>query len=493
VPIDYDAIIIGSGAGGGPVAHMLAQAGKKIAIIESGGFYTANDFTRFELQALHTLWAKPRWTQNYELGLEGEIALGMGKSVGGSTTIFTAVAHRAPDFNFDEWYEATELENDRGEPFGPADLAPYYEQVERDTGVRKYNEWDDGMKTINEGFEKVGHPFHPVDAYISPQCDQSGCLFGCPTEAKRGTMLSYIVPAIYLGAVLFYNSTVTKIIISRTPSSDDKAVASGVEFIDQSGARQSISAKIIILAAGALNSPGILFDSGVNQIVEDTPSVSQIGRNFGVNTAAIVFGKFGKVLDNWLMHPLSGQMEEFSQKEKGGYLLEASEVMEGPLSFAEVMVDEDGIPLWGSRQKEIMENYRYYAGIFINIHDQNDGRIFRDPETGMEKIYKPVTFVDKARFKAAKALCEQGLEAAGASETLNSVYLSHHVQGSCRMGSNPRRSVVDSHNEMHDVDGLYIMDGSVIPSVIDANPSLTIMALSRRLGDHLLSTVLKPK
>ena len=93
-----------------------------------------------------------------------------------------------------------------------------------------------------------------------------------------------------------------------------------------------------------------------------------------------------------------------------------------------------------------------------------------------------MTFVDKARFKAAKSLCAQGLEAAGATETLGSVYLSHHVQGSCRMGSDPERSVVDSHNQMHDVQGLYVMDGSVIPSVIDANPSLTIMALSRRLG-----------
>jgi len=488
--VDYDAIVIGSGAGGGPLSYMLAQAGKKVAIIEAGGFYTANDFTRFELLALRNLWAKPRWTQNYELGLEGEIALGMGRSVGGSTTIFTAVAHRAPDFNFAEWYEATGIENGSGERFSPRDLAPYYDLVERDTGVRKYNEWDDGMKLINHGFEKIGHSFHPVDAYISPQCDQSGCLFGCPTEAKRGTMLSYIIPAIYMGAELFHNSTVHKILISKNPSSDTPAIATGVEFSAQDGEKKRVSAKVVVIAAGALCTPGLLFDSEIAGVVGETPSVSQIGRNFGVNTAALVFGRFEQVLNNWVMHPLSGQMEEFSQKEKGGYLLEGSEVMEGPLSFAEVMVDEDGIPLWGKRQKEIMENYRYYAGIFINIHDQNDGRIFRDPETGVEKIYKPVSFVDKARFKAAKALCVQGLEAAGATETLGSVYLSHHLQGSCRMGSDPKRSVVNSRNRMHDVQGLYVMDGSVIPSVIDANPSLTIMALSRRLGDHLLSKVL---
>lgn len=488
---DYDAVIIGSGAGGGPVAYMLAQAGKKIAIIEAGGFYTANDFTRFELVALRKLWAKPRWTQNYELGLEGEIALGMGRCVGGSTTIFTAVAHRVPDFNFPEWYEATGLKNASGERFSPADLIPYYEQVERETGVRKYTEWDEGMKTINVGFEKMGHPFHPVDTYISPQCDQSGCLFGCPTEAKRGSLVTYIVPAIYLGAELFYNSIVTKILISKGASSSEAAIATGVEFIRNNGEKKRITSRVVIVCAGALNTPGLLMDSGVGEIVGETPSVSQIGKNFGVNTATVVFGKFKNVLNNWVMHPLSGQMEEFSQKEKGGFLLEASEVMEGPLSFSEVMVDEDDVPLWGKRQKDIMENYRFYAGIFLNIHDNNDGRIFRDPETGVEKIYKPVTLEDKSRIRAARSLCREGLYAAGATETLDSVYLSHHVQGSCRMGTDSERSVVNSDCRMHDVDRLYVMDGSVIPSVIDANPSLTIMALSRRLGEHLLYSALK--
>ena len=97
---DFDAIVIGSGAGGGPVAFQLTEAGLKVAIIEAGGFYTTNDFTRFELLALRRLWWKPRWTSNYELGLEDEIGLGMGRCVGGSTTIFTAVAARAALLEF---------------------------------------------------------------------------------------------------------------------------------------------------------------------------------------------------------------------------------------------------------------------------------------------------------------------------------------------------------------------------------------------------------
>ncbi len=490
MPYDFDAIIVGSGAGGGPVAWQLTEAGKRVAIIEAGGFYTTIDFNRFELVQLRKLWWKPRWTSNYEIGYDEEIALGMGRCVGGSTTIFTAVAARAPDFNFKEWHEASSIMNGNGEAFSLEDLVPFYEQVEKDTSVRKYTEWDEGLKKIDSGFRKIGHPFSPVEAYITPKCDQSGCLYGCPTEAKRGTLVSYIIPAVLIGAQIYYNSTVTKVLFSKG-FEDDKPKAEGVEFVNEAGEKTRLTSKIVIVAAGALNTPLLLLDSGIKEVVGNTRSVEQIGRNFAVNTAAIVFGKFEEVLNNWLLHPLSGYMMDFIQKEKGGFLLEASEVMEGPLGFAELTIDEDRIPLWGSRQKDVMKNYKHYAGVFINIHDENDGRIFKDPETGQEKFHKPVTVENKARFRAAKSLCREAMFAAGAKETLETVYISHHVQGSCRMGEDPSRSVVNSFCESHDVQGLYVADGSIIPSVIDVNPSLTIMALSRRLGNHLLSKVFR--
>ena len=198
-------------------------------------------------------------------------------------------------------------------------------------------------------------------------------------------MVTYIVPGILMGAEIFYNSTVTKINFSIEKNSDDKPLATGVEFVNDKGEKNRLSSKIVIVSSGALNTPLLLFDSGIEEIVGDSPSVAQIGRNFGVNTAATVFGRFDQVLDNWIMHPLSGQMEEFSQKEKGGFLLEASEVMEGPLAFSELLIDEDEIPLWGEKLKKVVKNYRHYAGVFINIHDANDGRIFRDKDTGQDK------------------------------------------------------------------------------------------------------------
>lgn len=480
---DYDAIVIGSGAGGGPIAWKLTEAGKKVAIIEAGGFYMTSDFNRFELLALRNLWWKPRWTSNHELGLKDEIALGMGRCVGGSTTIFTAVAHRMPEWNYREWFEATRLRNEDGVPFSQEDLEKYYEQVERDTSVREYTEWDEGLKKIDQGFRKLGYPFYPVKAYVNMKCDKSGCLFGCPTEAKRGTLVSYIIPSVLLGAEVIYNSTVTKILFSS--DTGEKPRVKGVEFVNEKGETKRLESKIVILAAGAMNTPLILLDSGIEEVSGFSQSSKQIGQNFGVNTATIVFGKFDDVLNNWLLHPLSGQMEEFAQKEKGGFLLEASEVMEGPLSFAEFIVDEDGMPLWGSRQKEILRGYKHYAGVFINIHDSNDGRVFRDQATGQEKFHKPITTSDKQKIEKARSMCREAFLAAGAKETVNSIYASHHVQGTCRMGEDPSMSVVNLNCESHDIGGLFVVDGSVLPSVIDANPSLTIMAISLRVANYL--------
>ncbi len=465
----------------------MTQAGKRVAIIEAGGFYTTNDFTRFELLALRKLWWKPRWTSNYELGLEDEIALGMGRCVGGSTTIFTAVAHRMPEWNFNEWFGASGIRNENGEPFSSKDLEPHYDQVEKDTNVRKYTEWDEGLKKIDQGFQKLGHPFLPVNAFINLQCDQSGCLFGCPTEAKRGTLVSYVIPAVLLGAEVFHNSTVTKILFSQEVG--EKPKAKGVEFVNDSGEFTRLESRIVIISAGAMNTPFLLLDSGIEDASGFSKSSEQIGKNFGANTATIVFGKFDDTLNNWLLHPLSGSMEEFAQKEKGGFLLEASEVMEGPLSFSEFLVDEDGVPLWGARQKRILGDYRHYAGVFINIHDQNDGQVFRDKETGQEKFYKPVTSEDSQKIEKARSMCREAFHVAGAKETVDSIYASHHVQGTCRMGEDPRSSVVNSNCESHDIDGLYIVDGSILPSVIDANPSLTIMAFSLRLGRYLLGRI----
>jgi choline dehydrogenase-like flavoprotein len=484
---DFDAVIVGSGAAGGLVAYRLATAGKRVALIERGGFYNTSDFTRWELQAYRNLWWEPRWTSNTEYDQDmPEVSLGMGRCVGGSTTIFTAVAHRPPRDNIDEWWSATMPINALGEPLTIKDLEPHFVRVERETHVRRYTEWDAGTRKIAGGFRKIGLDSEAVNAYIDPTCDQSGCLFGCPTGAKRGSLLSYVLPAIYAGAEIYHNTTVTEVLIRKAV--DGLLEAYGVRYIDEQGRGGELTSKTIVLAAGALETPQILLRSGLPEKAGYTSSSMQIGRNLAANTGTIVFGVFDDVLKNWLIHPISAEVSEFAVKRKGGFLLQFSESMEGPLGFSEVVTDQDDVPLIGTKLANLLMNYKKVAGIFITIHDGNNGTIILK---GREPIfYKPVTMEDRSTISKARGFARQALEAAGAKETYYSILLSHHSQGTCRMGEDTSKTVVNSEFESHDVKNLFICDGSVIPTVLDVNPSLTIYALADMASDYILRGVL---
>ncbi|HEV2225191.1 MAG TPA: GMC family oxidoreductase, partial [Nitrososphaerales archaeon] len=195
------------------------------------------------------------------------------------------------------------------------------------------------------------------------------------------------------------------------------------------------------------------------------------------------------VLNNWEMHPLSAHLPRFALEENGGYLLEASEVMEGPLGLAEVLVDEEGAAMFGRKLTGTMKEYKRMAGIFINIHDSNNGAVVMEQgeDAPPARLFKPVTDSDLNKLEKARALAREGMVAAGARETYDTILLSHHVQGSCRMGEDRRASAVDSRGELHDVARLFVSDGSLIPRIIDVNPSLTIYALADRVASYLLS------
>lgn len=489
---DYDAVIVGSGAGGGEMAFRLANAGKKVAIIEAGGSYTASEFTRFEIQAYRNLWWEPRFTSNFELSggkLRPEVALGMGRCVGGSTTIFTAIAYRAFPENIAEWSKETGPVNEDGLPLSMADLVPSYEKVERETSVKKYTDWELGVQTLQRGFTKLGLPLQPVDAFINQDCDHSGCLFGCPTDAKRGSLVSYVIPALYLGAEVFPNCHVTEVLMRRSEAGGKEMEAYGVKLTDSSGTTKTMTGKVVVLAAGALETPQVFMRSRLPEVVGYTDSSKQIGKNLAANTATLVIGRFEEVLNNWEMHPLSAHLSDFALEKDGGFLLEASEVMEGPLGLSEVLVDGEGVAMVGKPLNAAMKEYKRMAGIFINIHDSNDGAVVMDegPDAPPAKLFKPVTDSDLGRLAKARGLAREGMAAAGAIETYDTILLSHHVQGTCRMGEDRRASVVDSRGELHDVARLFVSDGSLIPSVVDVNPSLTIYALADRVARHLLS------
>jgi choline dehydrogenase-like flavoprotein len=176
---------------------------------------------------------------------------------------------------------------------------------------------------------------------------------------------------------------------------------------------------------------------------------------------------------------------KFQRDEDGGFLVEAATIQD-PIGFATALSDERGIPLWGEELSQALRSYRYYTGLLTMVSDENHGTAWVD-EDGRDRYSFQWSERERDQIDSSLQFARQVLFAAGAKRVFQTGVLSTHVQGGCRMGSDPTRSVVGAHGECHDVRRLFVGDGSVVPRTLSVNPSLTIMSLASRLAEYLAS------
>ncbi len=230
---DFDVVVVGSGAGGGVVAGELGQRGRDVLLLECGPHRTAADFTRWEAKANHDIW----WPLRFAPLPDGDaVALLGGRCVGGTTTINTKVALRADGHDLAKWHAATGLTNERGEPFAAADLAPYYDRVEQVLGVRERTDWPKSVHTVEAAFRELGAPLEAVPrTRIRTAMKCGSCLQGCPTNAGKSTMNTYI-PTRWREALLELraNAAVERVLV-------EDGRATGVEYVDEAGERHVVA------------------------------------------------------------------------------------------------------------------------------------------------------------------------------------------------------------------------------------------------------------
>ena len=183
-----------------------------------------------------------------------------------------------------------------------------------------------------------------------------------------------------------------------------------------------------------------------------------------------------------MVYPITAHSMAHQRDADGGFVLEATTMMD-PIGFATSVEDESG-PLWGDALVETLRGYRRWIGVLAMANDDNNGSVTVG-EDGAESFAAAFTEVELARTGAALDFSRDVLRAAGASSIKWTGLISSHVQGTCRMGSDPERSVVDADSQSWDVSRLYVGDGSVTPRTLSVNPSLTFMALAHRLAAHL--------
>jgi choline dehydrogenase-like flavoprotein len=477
----FDVVVVGSGAGGGVIAGELADRGRSVLLLEAGPYKTAADYMRWEARATHEMWWPLAFAEPAAAD-QAPVLMFRGRCVGGTTSINTKVALRPTDQDYEKWHAAAGLVNDRGEPFGEADLLPYIERVEQRLGVRRRDDWQQCVHTVVPGFKALGAELEPVNSYTDPNCMRCGsCLQGCPTNAGKSTLNTYIQPALVDGRLeLRADCDVRRILIEdRGPGPE----ATGVEYIAADGQAYSVRADVVVVAAGTLATPGLLLRSGVCEAASGSASSSLIGRNLGFHPARLVEGLFDEIQDAHMVYPITSHCMKFQRDEDGGFVVEAATIQD-PIGFATALCDEHDRPLWGQDLVDAVHQYRYYTGLLTMVSDENNGTAWVD-ETGADRCWFAWSEVERERIDRSTEFARNVLEAAGAKRVFQTGVLSTHVQGSCRMGSDPERSVVGVHCESHDVRRLFVGDGSVVPRTLSVNPSLTIMSLASRTAAYL--------
>jgi choline dehydrogenase-like flavoprotein len=477
----FDVVVVGSGAGGGLVAGEVADSGASVLLLETGPHRTAADFQRWEAHANHDIWFPPTLVEP-RADATPPLAVIRGRCVGGTSTVNTKVALRPSDQDYEKWHGAAGLAGESGDPICAADMAPHFDRVEARLGVRERSDWQTCITTVAPGFAALGADLEPVMSYTDANCMRCGsCLQGCPTNAGKNSMNVYIHPPWVDGRLtLRAECTVTRVVIEDRGAGLE---ATGVEFVDADGQSHAADAGVVVVAAGAMGTSHLLLRSRLPELAGDSASSRLIGRHIGWHPARIIVGLFKEPQDAHRVYPISAHCMKFQNDTDGGYIVEAATIQD-PIGFSVMLCDEDGVPMWGSRLSETVRRYRHFSGLLTMVTDQNNGTAWID-EDGRDRYSYEFNAVERQRDEASSRFAREALLAAGAQRVLPSSQCSTHVQGGCRMGSDPERSVVDAHAESHDVRRLFVGDSSVIPTTLSVNPSLTIMSLASRLAAYL--------
>lgn len=486
-----DVVIVGSGAGGGPVARELSGAGYSVVVLEEGAYFTREDFNLDPVDSLVKMYRDAGQTMT--LGVPS-ILLPLGKTVGGTTTINSGTALRILKPILRKWQVVHGLRDLTEE-----ELNLIYAHLEEYLYVKRADPEVAGKvaQTFLRGAEKLGlsSGWLPRNA---KDCEGYGsCVFGCPNDSKQSVNVTFIPDAVANGADVY-----TCCRVERIKVEDGRAVGVIGSFVDPlTGKRKKnrvdIDARVVVLAAGAVYTPYLLLRQGICN------SSGQVGKNLEIHPAVQTVALFDEIMGPPKGIPQSSYVDEFKDE---GIVLEGGTVPPEIHALA--------LPFAGKKHFKLMSEYPR-MGIFGGMVSDTDswGRVADLPRAGGRPTMLYMLRgkdVEKAKF-AVQIMTEIWF-AAGARKVITPIaghyeirgakdlkrleksrveardfyaMTAYHPLGTCRMGDDPEWSVVRPTGESWDVENLYVCDGSVLPSSPGVNPQLTIMALALRTAGFI--------
>jgi long-chain-alcohol oxidase len=483
-----DVCVVGSGAGGGVAAAVLAQAGLDVVVLEAGRAVSEPDFVGDELDAYRTLY----WGAAGATTDDGGIGLLTGECLGGTTTVNWTTSFRTPDTVRDEW----------GGPFPTKEFTRSLDAVAERLGVNTDQNLPSSRDAImKRGLDALGWHVAPMPRNVRG-CDQNGicgyCGFGCQLGAKQSTLVTWLPDAQAAGARIVTETRAVRI-------ASHAGRVTGVETRARDGRSATVRARSVVVACGALQSPALLFRSGLRN--------PNVGRNLHLHPVTAVSAVFDEQVRPWTGTIQALYSDQHAGLDDGyGLKYETGPIHPGVLvAFTPWRSAAQNASLVGELPRT--------SGIGLLLRDRGAGSV-RLSRRGRLHVRYRLAADDARRLRTGIDGAARVLEAAGARLIRSSharelayeprrgsrerfladveregfapgrcAFFSFHHMGSVRLGGSPAASACAWDGETWEVRGLYVMDGSSFPSASGVNPMLTIEAIAHLNASRLAAAL----
>jgi choline dehydrogenase-like flavoprotein len=487
-----DVVIVGTGAGGATAARVLSEAGLSVILIEEGPALAPQDRSRGLLDAMSE---SMRDLATVSTRSSSPMPLLLGRCVGGSTAVNSGIIWRLPE----------DTRRDFSERFGlsslveEAELDRIFSQIESELEIAEVpRETLGGNAHVLElASQKLGLPGRVIRRNARHCVGRARCLQGCPEGARQSMDISYVPRALERGARLYPLARASEVIVER-----GRAVGVSGQLLTPRGKRDGRfelrARRAVIVAAGAIYTPVLLWNSGLRRAV---------GENFQAHPGAAVVGRFDRPVGMGFGATQAYEVPFRDQGFKVESLAMPPELLAARLPGAgrdwqEQLGQLDHFAQFAAIQR-VGSRGRVRPGIFRMV----DVRYELQPED-VQRLRHSVSLMVRMMFAAGAVEVYPGVASVTermthpdqANEILDAsvqrkdfhLVASHHF-GTAAAGGDPSRSVVSPELRSHEVDQLYVMDASVLPTNLGVNPQHTIMALVFRAAEKLANRSMAPR